>query len=132
MLHIWKTSGNEQASLPVEELSDVRTLKQHLQKMHGLAPRFRQRLLFRGTDLPDDAKLESPMDVELVLLSFSDASREQVEKLTDAAKFGCIATVEALLTLPQNPNLASTAGDRPLPEASQHLASLHSSFALHL
>ena len=46
-------SGAEVASIPVEELSDVRALKQTLHLFHGLPPRFRQRLVLRGDPLLD-------------------------------------------------------------------------------
>ena len=55
MLRVWTVSGEELAALPVEEQSDVRSLKQHLQRFHGL-PRFRQRLLCNGSSLDDDAR----------------------------------------------------------------------------
>ena len=68
MLHIRMLSGTRVASIPVEELSDVRSLKQTLNLFHGFPPRFRQRLFLRGDPLADAAKLDSPLDLELVLL----------------------------------------------------------------
>ena len=66
-------SGEDVARIPVEDVSDVRTLKQHLSRLHGLPPRFRQRISYRGNLLDDDAKLEMPMDLELVLLTLPPA-----------------------------------------------------------
>ena len=48
MLHIRMLSGEELASLPVEEVSDVRELKRLLNRRHGQPPRFRQRLLLHS------------------------------------------------------------------------------------
>ena len=59
-------SGEVLAAIPVEELSSVRELKRHLRQMHGLPPRFRQRLILKGSNLDDAEKLDSPMDLGLV------------------------------------------------------------------
>ena len=45
MLHVRMLSGHEVASIPVEKVSSVRGVKQRLHQLHGLPPRFRQRLL---------------------------------------------------------------------------------------
>ena len=42
MLQIRMLSGEEVASIPVEEVSNVREVKRRLQQLHGLPPRFRQ------------------------------------------------------------------------------------------
>ena len=55
MLRITQLSGEELTSIPIEELSDVKALKQRLHENHGLPPRFRQRLLQGGTTLDDAA-----------------------------------------------------------------------------
>ena len=52
------------ASLPISELSDVKSLKQRLQQ-HGLPPRFRQRLLHEGNNLDDAVMLDSLMDLQV-------------------------------------------------------------------
>ena len=75
MLHIWKASGEELATVPVEEF-DVLSLKQHLQPLCG-ASRFRQRLLHGEENLSDDIRLDAPMDLQLVLLPFIDATDEE-------------------------------------------------------
>ena len=74
MLRVRMLSGEVVASIPSEELEDVndaRSLKQRLHRLHGLPPRFRQRLFHCGRPLDDMDRLEldSPMDVELVLLT---------------------------------------------------------------
>ena len=71
--------------IPVRELSDVKSLKQRLQQVHGLPPRFRQRISSCGSILDDTAKLDSPMDLELVLLPCSVASQPQADELVTAA-----------------------------------------------
>ena len=54
-----------------EELSDVKALKRYLHQSHGLPPRFRQRLLLHGQILDDATKLEVPMELALVQLSYT-------------------------------------------------------------
>ena len=93
MLHIRMLSGEEVASIPVEELSDVRSLKRQLSQLKGLPPRFRQRLFgcgSRGSPLDDDMKLDSPTDLELVLLTYSVASPAEADELVTAARDGSI------------------------------------------
>ena len=51
----------------MEELSDVQSLKEHLQTICGLPPRFRQKLLHHGEALEDDVALDSPIDVNLIV-----------------------------------------------------------------
>ena len=100
MLRIRMLSGEEVASIPVEESSDVKTLKQKLNWVHGLPSRFRQRLFLSGTLLDDSAKLGSPMDLELVLLTYLTASESSSDELIVAAAKGstCEAGVFALQT----------------------------------
>ena len=57
MLRIRKLSGEDLASFPLSELSDVKALKQRLREQHGLPPRFRQRLLHKGNILDDAVTL---------------------------------------------------------------------------
>ncbi|OLQ04700.1 Cleavage and polyadenylation specificity factor 73 [Symbiodinium microadriaticum] len=75
------------------ELSDVRSLKRQLSQLKGLPPRFRQRLFgcgSRGSPLDDDMKLDSPTDLELVLLTYSVASPAEADELVTAARDGSI------------------------------------------
>ena len=67
--------------MPLGELSNVRSLKQQLTHLHGLPPRFRQRLLRGGENLDDTAELDSPMNLDLVLLPFAEVSETQVNDL---------------------------------------------------
>ena len=72
MIRIWRISGEELLTLPVEvveDLGDVRALKQHLQCFCGL-PRFQQKLLCKGSVLGDSARLQGPCDLQHVVLDF--------------------------------------------------------------
>ena len=70
MLRVRTLAGEEVASIPVMELSDVMALKQQLHRLHGLPTRFRQRLFHGSNLLEDAAKLDSPLDLDLVLLPY--------------------------------------------------------------
>ncbi|CAE7632510.1 ANK3 [Symbiodinium sp. CCMP2456] len=118
MLQIKMLSGEAVASLPVEEINDVRGLKQKLIELHGMPPRFRQRILLNGESLEDTVKLDRPMDLELVLLTFADVSEEAVEDLNDAAREGSVAKVQSMLQLPQDPDLLDKFGSTALHWAS--------------
>ncbi|CAE7351774.1 Ank1 [Symbiodinium natans] len=104
MLHVWKVSGDELVAIPVEELSNVRILKQRLQTLCGLA-RFRQRLLVDSATLADNAILDC-LNVQLVLLPFADVSAEQQPELTIAAAGGFVEDVEEMLQEPRDPDIA--------------------------
>ena len=84
--------------MPAVELSDVKALKQHLNKLHGLPARFRQRLFFGGNPLDDSANLDSPVELELVLLTFSAASPVHVKELVTASENGSISQVRRCQT----------------------------------
>ena len=86
-------SGEQVASIPVEELSDVQALKQQLHRLHGLPTRFRQRLFFCGNLLDESAHLDSPMELDVVLLSYCVASQTPAEELTTACAKGSITEV---------------------------------------
>ena len=86
-------SGEAVTSIPVEEVQDVKGLKQRLNQLHGLPPRFRQRILFHGETLEDTVMLNSPMNLDLVLLTFADVSQRQVEDLAYAAEQGSVSEV---------------------------------------
>ena len=93
MLCVRMLSGEQVASMPVEELSDVRALKQQLNDFHGLPTRFRQRLMLCGNPLDDSARLDSPMELQLILLSYIVASKEQEEELATASANGSTSKV---------------------------------------
>ncbi|CAE7234845.1 XBAT32, partial [Symbiodinium natans] len=101
MLQIRMLSG-EVMAVPVEEVSSVRDVKQRLHRLHGLPPRFRQRLLLQGASL-DDATKPDP-----------------VAELIDVARSGSVQEVESMLQLPLDPNVAMLGtGERPLSRASR-------------
>ena len=93
MLQIRMLSGEAVTSIAVEEICDVRGLKQRLNQLHGLPPRFRQRVLAHAQDVEDSVTLDSPMDLDLVLLSFAEVSESQVDDMVDAARRGCTVEV---------------------------------------
>ena len=70
MLRIRMVSGEEVASMAVDRLSNVRALKEQLNRFHDLPTRFRQRLLLDGNPVDDSAQLVSPMSCKLVLPSY--------------------------------------------------------------
>ncbi|CAE7351195.1 ANKRD17 [Symbiodinium sp. CCMP2592] len=103
MLHIWTVSG-EEVVIEKDGLSDVRAVKQHLQRKRALS-RFRVRLLQDGRDLHDDcAVVALPDGLQMVVLPFSEASDEQVLEFISAAGDGNLASVGEILKRPQDPN----------------------------
>ena len=96
MLRIRVLSGEALTSIPVEEVHDVRGLKQCLNQQHGLPSRFRQRVLLHGEILEETAKLDSPMDLDLVVLAFADVSQWEVDELSFHAAGGMMAEVARL------------------------------------
>ncbi|CAE7863587.1 ANKRD50 [Symbiodinium necroappetens] len=187
MLRVMPLSGEEVATIPFSELTDVKFLKQRLHLQHGLQPRFRQRLLYEGntlddavrldsiTDLDsasvafpeepaktkrppaseqisvgdaalkrqldpggslpapcrqklfhdhknsnDPVKLDAVMELQVLILPFSGASKRQQKELYQAARSGLLDEVEALLQLPRDPDAAIDAfGRTPLMHASE-------------
>ncbi|CAE7391991.1 unnamed protein product [Symbiodinium natans] len=118
MLTVCGLAGQELATLPLEEMeemSTVRNLKQHLGQLYGI-PRFRQRLLHNGKSLEDTMALHLDMDLQVVFLHFSDSSREEAAELTAAVEHDCLAKVEEILQRPQDPNLPDANGNTPLTE----------------
>ena len=115
MLRVFKASGEEVLAIQFTEFVErycvdeqpvlALGLKRHLQSLCGL-PRFRQRLLLPdGQILSDDATLKGPVDVQLILLPFSESSGEQVQELCDAAQKNDVTSLEKLLQRPLDPNL---------------------------
>ena len=92
-------SGQALASIHVGEVSDVKGLKQHLTQVYGLPPRFRQRVFFNGESLKDAVRLDSPMNLDLVLLTFTDVSARQVDDLGTAARQGSVSKVGSFETM---------------------------------
>eukprot|EP00439_Symbiodinium_sp_Y106_P031928 s195_g3.t2 len=110
MLHTRVLSGGTVTSIPVEQIHDVRGLKQCLNQLHGFPPRFQQRIRLHGESLKDSVKLDSAMDLEIVLLSFVDVPQQQADDLAAAASQGRTAEVESMLQLPQDPDLPDSGG----------------------
>ena len=119
MLRVFHASGEEALALqvgdftqttgageqPIRQRIRALDLKRYLQGCCG-QPRFRQRLLLSdGTILPDDAVLDGPVDLQLILLPLSPSSQEEAAQLCDAALRNDIHTLERLLAKPQDPNL---------------------------
>ena len=97
MLRIRRVSGEELTTVLEEDLvPDVRALKRHLNQLHGLPPRFVQRLLLDGQCLEDAATLHSAMELELVVLAFiPNRSPDEVQEFTAAAGAGDFDKVRA-------------------------------------
>ena len=104
MLQIRMISGGEM-SIPLHGIHNVRGLKRHLNQLRGFPLGFRQRLLLNSESLEDAVKLDSPMDLDIVLLQYVDAWEEQVNDLLQAADEGSLAEIESRQRLPQDPNL---------------------------
>ncbi|CAE7838754.1 ANKRD50 [Symbiodinium sp. CCMP2592] len=119
MLCIWSAmTGKQLASIPAEEVDDVRALKQLLHSKHRLPPPFRQRLVYLDSVsdgvLDDLVKLDSPMDLQLILIPYVQASQLEANELAAAAAKGSLPQVEAKLQKPQDPNVDNTSGSSPL------------------
>ena len=110
---VWSLSGEEVATLPLDDVPDVGTLKKRLQAFHGAAPRFRQAILHNGCRMPDDSKLEATQ-VEMLTIGFAQTSRMQAEELIDAARRNDLHKVANFLQRPQDPNLPGKFDQRPL------------------
>ena len=97
MLQIRRISGEELTIMLEEDLiPDVRALKQHLNQLHDLPPRFRQRLVLHGQCLEDTATLHSAMELELVVLGFvTNPSPDELQQFTAAAGAGDFDKVRA-------------------------------------
>ena len=104
MLHVRWLSGEELATLPADDVRDVRAVKQRLHKTHGVPPRFRQRVLLDGKNLDDAAEVDASMDLHLLVLTLCGAQVE-ADSLVKLAEDGLVKEVEAMLQLPQDPNL---------------------------
>ena len=62
MLHVRMLSGEMVTSILAEEIHDVKSLKLRLNQLHGLPPRFRQRLLLSGVSLEDTPRTLKPCE----------------------------------------------------------------------
>ena len=116
MLRVWSVSGEEVSAVPVESLTTVRALKQHLQGACGV-PRFRQRLLHNGAGLEDASELQSPLDLQLVLLGWLEPSGA----IMDAVETDDMYALEECLQRPEDPDQSDVDGfDRPILQACRY------------
>ena len=99
MLRIRMLSGQEVASIPAGELLNARAVKRQLNRLLGMPPRFRQRLLSGGHVVDDFANLASAIDLELLVLTYATASQTQANELVAAVAIG--STSKACLAIPQ-------------------------------
>ncbi|CAE7695002.1 Ank2, partial [Symbiodinium sp. CCMP2456] len=87
-------------------VGDARSLKRYLQSLCGV-PRFRQRLIADGRALEDDFRRLEAGDIQLVLLSFCEASDAEAGELHLAAREGRVSEVEEMLSRPLHPDSTS-------------------------
>ena len=117
-LRVWSASGEELAALPAEAVSDVRSLKDHLQSARGL-PRFAQRLLHEGTILRDEGVCPTTdTDVQLIMIPFVGLEESEKCRMRQFARNGNEARLEELLQRPVDPNTADAHGTTCLHDAS--------------
>ena len=107
MLRVLKPSGAEALSMNLAEwlqiaqamkgLPDILSLKRQLHSL-GEPPRFRQRLLLDGSILGDEAVVDRPMDLQLVVIPFCQKTLSHQLKFVEATIKGTApAQVEGLL-----------------------------------
>ena len=104
-LRVWSVSG-ELAEIPLEGLSDVKSLKRQLQ-LQGFCgvPRFQQRLLRDGVLLDDAEPLGLQAELQLVIVPYRDTTFAAREMFGEAIKSTWLSAVETLLRRPHDPNL---------------------------
>ena len=124
MLRItWMLSGEEVARFSLEELSDVKALKQELNRKHRQPTRFRQKLFLCGDPLNDSALLDSPMELQLVLLPYDLTSETQAE-LATASSNGSVS--KACLGKGSHRTLNHHTNDPSFSLETMSISSLHS------
>ena len=134
LLHTWERcssrmlrvygalSGEELASLYVEEVADVREVKYRLRWLYGF-PVCLQQLLYYGSRLHDLAKIERPIDVQLVMTGCDIAGARSAEieaELLLAAQHGLALAVRFLLDTGVDVDAAGFLGYTPLIWASRN------------
>ena len=92
MVRVLMASGEELASVPNQEVTDVGALKQWLRAHRGL-PVCLQQLLYDGIKLADETELEEVHEVQLVISSWGpDVQTVSCTEFIDAACAGdCVA-----------------------------------------
>ena len=96
-------SGEELLTTPIQPETTVKDLKEMLQQREQV-PRFRQRLLRRQQNMPDERTLQDTTELQLVQLSYIAATETQLHSFGRAAAAGDLRAVEEILQRPQNPN----------------------------
>ncbi|CAE7034508.1 Ankrd39 [Symbiodinium sp. CCMP2456] len=113
MLKFWSVSGKEMASMPVDEMKSLSTVKSQLVPHCGHS-RFQQALVHDGRVLDNTARFDSPVDVQVVILPYATTSQNDADQLARVAEIGQTTRVEEWLSRPQNPNLFNRYGASPL------------------
>jgi len=127
MLRISYMSGEEVASFTAEEVCQIEQtsfnmvegVKQRLEVIVG-QPRFRQKLLHDGMALESNVSLDTPLALQLIIMSFVPASNEMIQELSDACAWSAVEVVETCLQRPQNPDLEDDHGYTALHHACWH------------
>ena len=81
--------------MPLQDLSDVRAVKEQLHPLHGMPTRFRQRLFHCGNPVDDATPLDAAMELGLVLLSYHACSETKAEELATASANGSVSEVRS-------------------------------------
>ena len=95
-------SADEFAQLTENYGNSVKSLKQHLSGIIN-QPRFRQKLLCDSTVLQDNARLEVPATLVLVVLTFCPADDSESHHLLAAVNEDRVWEVERILQRPLDP-----------------------------
>ena len=95
-------SADEFTQITENSDSSVKSLKEHLSGIIS-QPRFRQKLLCKGIVLEDDAVVEIPTSLVLVVLTFCPADDNERRCLLDAVTEDQAWAVERLLQRPLDP-----------------------------
>eukprot|EP00439_Symbiodinium_sp_Y106_P085414 s637_g28.t1 len=130
MIRVYRASGDQALALPVEEFQrmaqdvlprpPVHVLKRQLQKVSG-ASRFQHRLLREsGQLLCDETRLEEPVDLHLVVLPFAPVGSAAACHFLQLAREHRHREMEALLQIPQDPDLVDDSGTTALALSVRH------------
>ena len=115
MLRVWRVSGEELHTVPVDELSDVATLKRQLRSKHGFPVCFQQ-LLHESRRLAEDEKLDAAVDVQLIISPLVEGA-DGMEELLEAVETGDAQLARALLDAGVPTDCRNEGGDTALMRA---------------
>ena len=121
IIRVWRVSGEELAAIRSNEVFSVKDLRKHLCKLHGF-PTCIQVVLYKGNTLHDSVRLETSIDVQLVLVPLSYPSERQLEaanELTDACAHGQVEVVQLLMQAGVDKNLQDGLGEAALIRAAR-------------